>query len=70
MHQESTGEKPSFLLFGVDLQSPTEAALEPLQPVEPTTMEDYCEEVMMTLSYARELAAKSLRKSQQRARKL
>ena len=34
---ESTGEKPSFLLLGVDLLSPTEAALEPLQPVEPIT---------------------------------
>ena len=27
----STGEKPSFLLFGVDCRSPTEAALVPTQ---------------------------------------
>ncbi len=27
---ESTGEKPSFLLFGLDLRSPTEAALMPV----------------------------------------
>ena len=30
---ESTKEKPSFLLFGIDLKSPTEAALLPHKPV-------------------------------------
>ena len=35
---EVTGEKPSFLLFGSDLQTPTEAVL--LQ-LEPTTVTDY-----------------------------
>ena len=38
--------------------------------VEQMTMEDYWEEVTMTLSSARDLAAKSLHKSQQRAKKL
>ena len=70
MPHESTGEKPSFLLFGVDLRSSTEAALLSPQPYEPSTMEDYREEVVTTLSSARELAAKSLHKSQQRAKKL
>ena len=28
---DSTGEKPSFLLFGVDCRSPTEAAVVPTQ---------------------------------------
>ena len=44
---ESTGEKPSFLLFGVDCQTPTEAALLP-----PAKLEDYWEEVIQSLSSA------------------
>lgn len=67
---ESTGEKPSFLLFGVDLWSPTVAALLSPQPFEQTTMEDYHEEVVTTLLSVRELAAKSLQKFQQRTKKI
>ena len=70
MPHESTGEKPSYLLFGMDLRSPTEAVLVSPHPVEPMTMEDYREEVTMMLSSARDLAAKSLHKSQQRTKKL
>ena len=37
-----TGEKPSFLLFGVDLRSPTEAAFMPTVNTEqPTNQDDY-----------------------------
>ena len=61
---ESTGEKPSFLLFGWDLRTPTEAAfLEPSQLV-PTTVEHYREEVMLSLSSARQLAVESITKAQ------
>ena len=44
-----------FLLFGIDCQIPTEAALLPTNPLEPTAVEDYREEVMLSLSLAREL---------------
>lgn len=63
---EATGEKPSFLLFGVDCRSPTEAALLPLSPIEPTTVSDYREQVILSLSTARELAAKSILKAQKK----
>ena len=61
---ESTGEKPSFLLFGWDLRTPTEAAF--LKPSEllPSTAEHYREEVMLSLSSARQLAVESIRKAQ------
>ena len=42
----STGEKPSFLLFGVDLRTPTEAAYLPVADTLSTTAEDYREELM------------------------
>ena len=35
---EATGEKPSFLLFGYDCKSPTEAALMPPEDVTPTSV--------------------------------
>ena len=33
---ETTKEKPSFLMFSLDLRSPNEAALLPIQPPEPS----------------------------------
>ena len=65
---ESTGEKPSFLLFGVDCRTPTEAALLPSSPLEPTTVETYREQVILNLSTARELAVKTLQKHQQKSK--
>ena len=44
----STGEKPSFLLFGVDCRSPTEAAFMPTSRLQPTDIVDYREELMLT----------------------
>ena len=38
---ESTGENPSFLLFGMDCRSPTEAALLPPTPIQVTDVSDY-----------------------------
>ena len=61
---ESTQEKPSFLLFGIDLQSPTEAALLPPESVELAEVTDYREELVLSLSSARELAAKSIKRAQ------
>ena len=67
---ESTGEKPSFLLFGMDCRTPTEAAFLPPASLQPTEVEDYREEVMISLSSARDLAAKSVRKAQKRYKAL
>ena len=63
---ESTGEKPSFLLFGMDCRSPTEAALLPPTQPEPTEVENDREEVVLSLASARELAVKSMRQAQKR----
>ena len=60
----STGEKPSYLLFGMDCHTPTEAALLPSKPLRTTEISDYREEMVMTLSSARALALKSNQKSQ------
>ena len=57
---DSTGEKPSYLLFGTDLRSPAEAAYLPPSEQTWTTPEDYREGVVMTLSSARSLAAASI----------
>ena len=63
---ESTGEKPSFLLYGHDCHSPTEAALLPPGGMEPVEVEDYREEMVLALSEGRALAVRSIRKAQQR----
>ena len=53
----STGEKPSFLLYGVDCRSPTEAAFLLTTEVHPMEASDYREELMSSLSSARQLTA-------------
>ena len=62
----STGEKPSFLLFGLDCRTPTEAAYLPVTEISPTDVSDYREELMTSLTSARDLAAKAIRKAQAR----
>ena len=49
---ESTGEKPSYLLFGMDCRSPSEAALLPPSALQPVDVEDYREELTLSLSSA------------------
>ena len=63
--RSSTGEKPSFLLFGFDCRQPTEAATLPTRSPNITELTDYCEELVLNLSSARALAAKSIAKAQQ-----
>ena len=63
---ESTKEKPSFLLYGVDLRSPTEAALLPTEQPGLIEISDYREELILSLSSARELAVSSIQAAQQR----
>ena len=64
MPHDSTGEKPSFLLYGIDCRTPTEAALLPPHTVEPTEVSDYQEELILSLSSARRLAAEAIRTAQ------
>ena len=54
---ESTGEKPSFLLLGIDCRTPTEAALLPSNGLKVTKVSNYREKVILSLSTARRLAA-------------
>ena len=42
---DTTGEKPSYLLFGVDCRSPTEAELTPPSTWNPISVTDYREEL-------------------------
>ena len=47
LQHDSTHEKPSFLLFGMDCRSPTEPAFLPAALPQPTDISDYREELMM-----------------------
>jgi len=47
---KSTGEKPSFLLFGFDCRSPTEAALLPPENVDTVSVPDYRREFMLHIT--------------------
>ena len=63
---ESTGEKPSFLLYGIDLRSPVEAELLAPEPHLPYSVADYREQLVQTLSTSRHLAEEMMRKAQHR----
>lgn len=58
---ESTKKKPSFLLYGINVQSPTEAAVLPAQPLTPTDVLDYREQLTLSLPSARHLQWKASR---------
>ena len=62
----STREKPSFLLFGYDRRSPMESALLPAKSLRVTNVSDYREQMMLSLSTARNLPMKTNREAQQR----
>ena len=61
---QSTGEKPSYLLFGFDCRSPTEASLLPTSPNGEVDITDYRRELTLSLKHAQELAAVSIQKAQ------
>ena len=63
---ESTGEKPSYLLFGVDCRTPTEPAYLPPTSLHPTDVSEYQEELQLSVSVARKLAAESIQKAQKK----
>ena len=58
---DATNEKTSFLLRGMDCRTPTEEALLRPQEMEPVEVSDYREEIILSLSTARKLAAESIR---------
>ena len=66
---ESTSEKPSFLLYGMDYQYSTEGALMPPSLLKPTELTDYREEFVLSLSTARELANLYIQKAQAKYKK-
>ena len=61
---ESTHKKPSFLLYGIDCRSPTEAALLPTEDLELTDVTDYREQLMLSLKSVRESAISSMKEAQ------
>lgn len=63
---ETTGEKPSFLLYGRDLRSPVEAELLFPDQHPPITTEDYREQLLQMLASSRELAETTIRRAQKR----
>ena len=66
---EATGEKPSFLLFGIDCRTPTEAALLPSSPLEPVDITDYHHQLVLSLSAAHQTAVDCVKKAQQKYKK-
>ena len=62
---KSMGEKPSYLLYGMNLHTPSEAAS--LLPSKTSWIDtdDYREQVTLSLSIARDNAVKSIRRAQQ-----
>jgi len=63
---ESTGEKPSYLLYGMDCRTPTEAAFVPPTRSNLSDVTDYREQVTTALSTARTIAVKNIQKAQKR----
>ena len=63
---EATREKPSFLLFGIDCRSPTEAAYLPTTTSPAIPVADYRQELIHSLSSARKLACQCVAEAQKR----
>ena len=63
---ESTGKCPSYLLFEFDCRSLSEASLLPPSSPDPTDLDDYREELVLSLRSARALAAQSIQEAQRR----
>ena len=63
---DSTGEKPSFLLFGIDCRSPTEAACLKPADIYPVNIDDYREELQVSVTSAQKLAAATIQKAQKK----
>ena len=66
---KSPGEKPSYLLFGMDCRIPTEAAFLPPSQLQMCDVTDYREELTLALSSARHAAVTSVQQAQRRYKK-
>ena len=66
MPHDSMGEKPSYLLFGVDCRTPTDAEFLNLTSLQLTNIQDYREELSLSLASARDIAAKAVQAAQKR----
>ena len=62
---DSIGEKPSYLLFGMDCRTPTEAVFLKPALLQPGDARDYREELSLSLSSAHDIAAKAVQKAQE-----
>ena len=63
---EATAEKPSFLRFGRDCHYSIEAAFLPADEVKTAELTDYRQELAVTLTKARDLAAQSIQAAQKK----
>ena len=63
---DSTGEKPSYLLFGVDCRTPTDAEFLNPTSLQLTDIQDYREELSLSLASTRDIAAKAVQAAQKR----
>ena len=59
-------KKPSFLMFGIDCRTPPEAVFLPNHSINPTDVDDYREELILSLSSARALAATHIQSAQRK----
>jgi len=64
MPHKATKEKPSYLLYGYDCRSPTEAAFLPVEAHGYTDPLEYREELILSLTLGRELAATNIKEAQ------
>ena len=65
----STGEKPSYFLFGLDCRTPPEAMFANPSDITPTDVEDYREEFSLSLRHARGLASSMIQSAQKWCKK-
>ena len=69
MPHDSTGEKPSYLLFGIDCRTPNDAEFLNPTTLQLTDVQDYREELSLSLASVREIAAKAVQAAQKRYKK-
>ena len=69
MPHDSTGEKPSYLLFRVDCRTPTDAEFLNPTTLQLTDVQDDHEELSLSLASVRDIAAKTVQVAQKHYKK-